>query len=54
MSKSVSFLYNLARLANDFEKLTSGDPGKIGRRVGNKVIGRTMISRVWLKGGKKG
>lgn len=52
MSKSVSFLYNLARVANDFEKITSGDPKKIGRRVGNKIIGRTIISHVWL-GGKK-
>lgn len=53
MSKSVSFLYSLARLANDVEKLTSGDPAKIGRRVGNKMMGRYLVRRVWLKGGRR-
>jgi len=38
MSKTVSFLYRLARLANDVEKIKSGDPKKIARRVKNKVI----------------
>ena len=52
MSKTVSFLYQLARAANDVEKITSGDPKKIGRRVGNKIMGRVVISKVWL-GGKK-
>jgi len=28
MSKSVSFLYRLARLANDVEKIKSSDPKK--------------------------
>ena len=30
MSKSTSFLYQLARAANDIEKLTSGNPKRIG------------------------
>jgi len=47
VSKSVSFLYNLARVANDFEKVSSGDPKKIARRVKNKIIGRTLIKHVW-------
>jgi len=47
MSKSVSFLYRLARLANDVEKLSSGDPKKIARRVKNKYIGRKIIKKVW-------
>ena len=47
MSKSVSFLYRLARLANDVEKIKSGDPKKIARRVKNKVIGRKIIRKVW-------
>jgi siroheme synthase len=46
MSKIVSFLYNLARKANDIEKLTSGDPMKIARRIKNKFIGR-KISKIW-------
>lgn len=47
MSKSVSFLYALARKANDIEKLTSGDPKRIARRMKNKFIGRTLIRKFW-------
>ena len=47
MGKSVSFLYNLARAANDLEKITSGDPKRIIRRGKNKIIGRTIVKRVW-------
>ena len=47
MSKSVSFLYNLARKANDIEKLTSGDPKRIARRMKNKFIGRKLIRKIW-------
>ncbi|MCD6471680.1 hypothetical protein J7K55_00930 [Candidatus Aerophobetes bacterium] len=47
MSKSVSFLYQLARMANDVEKLSSGDPKKIARRAKNKVIGRKLVRKVW-------
>jgi len=47
MSKSVSFLYRLARLANDVEKVKSGNPKKITRRAKNKVIGRKIIRKVW-------
>jgi len=47
MSKITSFLCNLARKANDIEKLSSGDPKKIARRVKNKVIGRKIIRKVW-------
>ena len=47
MSRMVSFLYNLARMANDVEKIKSGDPNKIARRVKNKVIGRKIIRKVW-------
>jgi len=46
MSKIVSFLYKLARTANDIEKLTSGDPKKITRRIKNKFIGR-KINKIW-------
>ena len=47
MSKSVSFLYQLARRANDIEKLTSLKPKKIARRAKNKVIGRYLIRKIW-------
>jgi len=47
MSKTVSFLYNLVRMANDVEKIKSGDPKKIARRVKNKVMDRKIIRRVW-------
>ena len=43
----VSFLYNLARKANDIEKVTSGDPEKIARRLKNKFIGRKLIRKFW-------
>jgi len=47
MSKGTSFLYQLARTANDIEKLASGDPKKIARRAKNKYIGRKLIRKVW-------
>jgi len=47
MSKAVSFLYNLARMANDIEKIKSGDSKKITRRVKNKIIGRKLIRKIW-------
>ena len=47
MSKTVSFLYNLARKANDVKVITSGDPKKILRRGKNKIIGRKLIRRIW-------
>jgi len=47
MSKSVSFLYQLARAANDIEKLSSGDPKRIIRRAKNKYIGRKLVKKVW-------
>lgn len=47
MGKLVSFLYKLARVANDISKVTSGDTKKIGRRIKNKVIGRKLIRKIW-------
>ena len=47
MGKTVSFLYQLARMANDIEKLSSGDPKKIVRRAKNKYIGRKIVKKVW-------
>jgi len=47
MAKTVSFLYQLARMTNDIEKLSSGDPKRIVRRAKNKYIGRKLIRKVW-------
>ena len=47
MSKSVSFLNNLARMAHDIKKVYSGDPKKITRKAKNKVIGREIIKKFW-------
>ncbi|GAI99085.1 unnamed protein product [marine sediment metagenome] len=47
MTKAVSFLYNLARKANDVRVITSGDPKKMARRVKNKIIGRKLIRKIW-------
>lgn len=47
MAKLVSFLYKLARKANDVKTITSGDPKKIIRRAKNKAIGRKIVRKVW-------
>ncbi|MGM0569033.1 MAG: hypothetical protein ACQESB_07460 [Elusimicrobiota bacterium] len=47
MGKTVSFLYKLARLANDIEKVASGDPKRIARRGKNKIIGRKLVKKIW-------
>ena len=47
MGKLVSFLYKLARQANDVKVITSGNPKRIARRVKNKIIGRKLIRKIW-------
>ncbi len=47
MGKTVSFLYRLARMANDVEKVSSGDPKKIARRAKNKYVGRKLVKKLW-------
>ena len=47
MGKLVSSLFKLARKANDIQKVLSGDPVKITRRVKNKIIGRKLIRKIW-------
>jgi hypothetical protein len=44
MSKTVNFLYKLARTANDVEKLASGDSKKIAKRAKNKILGKTIVN----------
>ena len=47
MRKLVSILYSLARLLNDVTTLLSFNPVRIARRVKNKFVGRTLVSKVW-------
>ena len=44
----VKIAYRIARLLNDLSTLASGNPKRIGRRLGNKLLGRTLIRRFWL------
>lgn len=46
MSKVVSFLYKLARTANDAETLSSGDPDRMAKRAKNKVVGRKLMKKL--------
>jgi len=46
MSKLVSFLYKLARTANDAETLASGDSKRIAKRAKNKVVGRKLMKKL--------
>jgi len=45
MNRIISFLYRLARLLNDINKLGSGR--KVARRIKNKLIGRKVIKKIW-------
>ena len=47
MGKKVSFLYKLARLANDLDKVKSADTKKITRRAKNKYVGRKLVREAW-------
>jgi len=42
-------LYRWARLLGDAEAITSGDPKRIGKRFANKLIGRNVVRRMWLR-----
>ena len=46
MAKLVSFLYKLARTANDVETLGSGDSKRIAKRTKNKVVGRKLMKKL--------
>ncbi len=45
--KLTSFLYRMARLSRDAEVIASGNPKKIGRRSRNKILGRTVVRRLF-------
>ena len=41
------FLYWLARFMNDITTLASGNPKRIARRAKNKLLGRTLVKKIW-------
>ena len=43
----VTFLYKLARIANDIDNVKSGDPKKIARRAKNRYVGRKLVRKAW-------
>jgi hypothetical protein len=45
----VSSLYKIARIANDVSTLASGNPRRISRRLVNKMIGRKIASKLYLR-----
>jgi len=40
-------LYRMARLSRDAEVIASGNPKKLARRVKNKVLGRTIVRKLF-------
>ena len=40
INKTRSILYKAARLLGDLQAISSGDPGKIGRRVARRAAGK--------------
>lgn len=47
MRSFVSFLYKLARILNDITTLLSGDSKRISRRAKNKLVGRSIVRKIW-------
>lgn len=45
----VSSLYGIARIANDVSALASGNSKRIGKRVVNEAIGRSVVKRLYLR-----
>ncbi|MGA2607979.1 MAG: hypothetical protein ABSH01_11055 [Terriglobia bacterium] len=45
----MSSLYKIARIANDVSVLASGNPKRIGKRVVNKAIGRSVVKLLYLR-----
>lgn len=41
--------YRLASLLGDVEAVASGRPSRILRRAGNKLLGRKLVRRLWMR-----
>ncbi len=40
VNKTRGFLYTLAKLLGDFQAISSGNPGKMGKRLGRRAAGK--------------
>lgn len=40
INKTRGFLYSLAKLLGDFQAITSGNPSKMGKRLGRRTAGK--------------
>jgi hypothetical protein len=45
----ISKLFKIARIADDVRALSSGNPKRIAKRCANKVIGRKIVKRMYLR-----
>jgi hypothetical protein len=44
VNRTRGFLYSLARFLGDYQAVKRG---RVGRRLDNKAIGRSVVRRVW-------
>ncbi len=49
MAGIISALFKIARIADDVRALSSGNPKRIGKRYANKLIGRKIVRRIYLR-----
>jgi hypothetical protein len=45
--KLTSLFYRIARTSRDAEVLSSGSPKKMARRAKNKLLGRSLVRRLF-------
>ncbi len=42
VNKTRGFLYQLAKFLGDFQALSSGNPGKVGKRIARRTAGKAV------------